>query len=81
MQQSVRQLSCKHIICADIVILYSASVAIVLRLPSRTQALKHRFYPFAPGVAPEELEQLLLIHAFEDRRVQVDTSFDGKEAP
>ncbi|CAE7556801.1 unnamed protein product [Symbiodinium microadriaticum] len=29
-------------------------------------ALKHRFYPFAPGVAPEELEQLLLIHAFED---------------
>eukprot|EP00439_Symbiodinium_sp_Y106_P081345 s85_g20.t1 len=30
------------------------------------EALKHRFYPFAPGVAPEELEQLLLIHAFED---------------
>ncbi|OLQ08814.1 hypothetical protein AK812_SmicGene7664 [Symbiodinium microadriaticum] len=30
------------------------------------KALKHRFYPFAPGVAPEELEQLLLIHAFED---------------
>ncbi|CAE7281467.1 unnamed protein product [Symbiodinium natans] len=30
------------------------------------EALKHRFYPFAPGVAPEELEQLLLIHAFQD---------------
>ncbi|CAE7635001.1 unnamed protein product, partial [Symbiodinium necroappetens] len=54
------------LICAADVILWTASTATVLCLSSCTQALKHRFYPFAPGVAPEELEQLLLIHAFED---------------
>eukprot|EP00913_Durusdinium_trenchii_P000414 g379.t2 len=30
------------------------------------KALRHRFYPFAPSVSPHELEQMLLLHAFQD---------------
>ena len=30
------------------------------------KALRHRFYPFAPDVAPEELEQMLLLQSFEE---------------
>jgi hypothetical protein len=30
------------------------------------EALTYRFYPFAPSVPPAELEQMLLLHAFQD---------------
>ena len=29
------------------------------------EALRHRFYPFAPEVSPHELEQMLLLYAFQ----------------
>jgi len=30
------------------------------------EALRHRFYPFAPEVSPHELEQMLLLYAFQE---------------
>lgn len=30
------------------------------------EALRHRFYPFAPNVSPHELEQMLILHSFQE---------------